>query len=239
MLNCWGAQDTAGTRAVNPSPTGGIAGVNRLMRAAAGEHDLDVVSFEDPDKGHRGVIPPKELLAQALSRGRTQYPETVEHTYRHLYQGQAYWIEAHDWRGRHWDGANVGTLSFKPGEDPNDPETQHEAMRRAIRAMLGQIRGAIDGQTIDVRRKRFTECTIWFGDGMIDWEQPVLVKVSARKAFEGRLEPDLFVCLTQAARTYDLQRLRWAGLRYKSGRKTRPVTGRTEFPPLSQEGRKQ
>lgn len=65
---------------------------------------------------------------------------------------------------------------------------------------------------------------------MIDWEKPVSLKVNGRKAFEGKLTPELFVCLTLAARTYDFDRLRWAGLRFKSGSKTRPVTGHTPFP---------
>jgi len=116
-------------------------------------------------------------------------------------------------------------VSWIADEDPQD------ALLRVIRSKLGQLRGTIDGQTIDVRRKKITELTIWIGDGMIDWDEPVTVKVSANTVFEDKLEPDLFVCLTQAARTYDFDRLRWAGLRFKSGYGADPVTGRTEFPP--------
>ncbi|MFQ5805495.1 MAG: hypothetical protein ACE5I3_03485 [Phycisphaerae bacterium] len=68
------------------------------------------------------------------------------------------------------------------------------------------------------------------GDDMIDWDQLVSLKVNGRKAFEGKLEPDLFVCLTQAVRTYDFERLRWTGLRFKSGSRTKIVTGHTPFP---------
>ncbi|MCH8807848.1 MAG: hypothetical protein IH986_17420 [Planctomycetes bacterium] len=226
VLNSWGAGDDLAQDGVSPSPEGGITESNRKLRDMADEFKLNLISFEDPDKGHGGVRPPRELLDQALSRVRQQYPNVIEHTFRYAYQGRAYWVEVHDWRGKYWVGPNLGTLRLREGEDP------HAAMRREIRSRLGRIRGRIAGQTIDVRRKHFGVCTVWFGDGMIDWEQPVLLKVSGRKAFEGLLKPDLFVCLMQAVRTYDLQRLRWAGLRFKSGRKTKPITGRTPFPTI-------
>jgi hypothetical protein len=111
-----------------------------------------------------------------------------------------------------------------------DPEVQRQATVRAIRGRLGELRGEINGQRIDVYRKRISELTIWIGDGMIDWTRPVSLKVNGRKAFDGQLSPDLFVCLTQAARTYDFDRLRWAGLRFKSGSRTKVVTGQTPFP---------
>ncbi len=50
---------------------------------------------------------------------------------------------------------------------------------------------------------------------MIDWSQPVSVTVDGKRVFVGTLKPDLLVCLLQAARTYDFDRLRWAGLRVR------------------------
>jgi hypothetical protein len=46
------------------------------------------------------------------------------------------------------------------------------------------------------------------------------------------LKPDLHVCLSQAARTLDFDRLRWAGVRVDPRGKAGPVTGRTAFPSL-------
>jgi ribonucleotide reductase alpha subunit len=71
-------------------------------------------------------------------------------------------------------------------------------------------------------------------DGMIDWEQPVILVMSGRPAFEGRLEPELYVALSQAARTWDFDRLRWAGLRFRGGGKARPVTAETSFSSLAE-----
>jgi hypothetical protein len=121
-------------------------------------------------------------------------------------------------------------LSFLEDEDPDQFDDQAEARARAVRGRLGELRGEINGQEIKVHRKKISELTVWIGDGMIDWDQPILLKVNGRKAFEGGLTPDLYVCLTQAARTYDFDRLRWAGLRFKSGSRTKVVTGQTPFP---------
>ncbi len=61
--------------------------------------------------------------------------------------------------------------------------------------------------------------TVWIGDGMVDWRQPVTVKAGGRQVFAGTLTPDLLVCLSQAARTLDFDRLRWATV--SLGRKVR------------------
>jgi len=225
VLSAWGAKDTGGSERGTQSREGGVAGLNRLLAEHAARLGLPVTTFEDPEKGHGDIYPPRPRLLPMLRKKREHYPRQVQHTFRHTYQGQAYWIEGHAWKGPHWSGPNHGHIELRPNEDPQD------ALLRVIRSKLGELRGTIDGQTIDVRRKKITELTIWIGDGMIDWEQPVTVKVSANTVFEGKLEPDLFVCLTQAARTYDFDRLRWAGLRFKSGYGADPVTGRTAFPP--------
>jgi hypothetical protein len=46
------------------------------------------------------------------------------------------------------------------------------------------------------------------------------------------LKPDLLLCLTQAARTLDFDRLRWAGVRIGARLAAAPVTAATPFPPL-------
>jgi len=140
--------------------------------------------------------------------------------FRLVCQGQVWWIEAHTWRGPWWDQKPL-KLSFRPDENPDRLDDQAEARARAVRGRLAELRGEINKQEIRVHRKKISELTIWIGDGMIDWDQPVSLKVSGRKAFEGKLTPDLLVCLTQAARTYDFDRLRWAGLRFKSGSRTK------------------
>lgn len=224
ILNVWGALDSAGGDG-RSSKTGGIAGTNRRMANLTKDLGLDVIHHELPDKGHGGNVPPRTELFALLSRRRTQHPAQVNSVFRFIHQANAYWIEGHVWRGSFWDDSKV-TLHLREGEEPQD------ALARTIRGRLGELKGKIDGQMIDVRRRKVSELTIWIGDDMIDWSRPVLVKVSGRKVYEGVLTPDLYVCLSQAARTYDLQRLRWAGLRFRSGKKTRLLTRETTFPPL-------
>ena len=230
VFACWGENDVLSADGVTPSEDGGIAGLNhRLCKLAAGL-ELPLTWYEVPDQGHRGVEPPRADIDKLLTATREHYPRSSRHVFRLVYQGRTAWIEAHVWRGPWWDDQPL-KISFREGENAGDPRVQREALARAVRGRLGQLRGEIDGQKIKVYRKKISELTVWIGDGMIDWDQPVSLKVNGRKAFEGTLTPDLFVCLTQAARTYDFDRLRWAGLRFKSGSKTRMVTGHTPFPP--------
>ncbi|HYG64448.1 MAG TPA: hypothetical protein VEL74_17855, partial [Thermoanaerobaculia bacterium] len=74
--------------------------------------------------------------------------------------------------------------------------------------------------------------TVWIGDGMVDWNQPVTLVVDGKKVWEGDLDPDLHLCLAQAARTRDFDRLRWAGLRVDDDRRVSVVTAETELPSL-------
>jgi hypothetical protein len=107
-----------------------------------------------------------------------------------------------------------------------------------VRELLGHLRGEVAGQTLKVDRRHVGEMTVWLGEGMVDWAKPVTVEVSGRRVFTGVLKPDLLVCLSQAARTLDFDRLRWAGVRVDARGKAEPITGRTGFPSLLPEGGK-
>ena len=233
VLCVWGAGDIYAGDGTELSPEGGIAGLNRGVCALAKSMDLPVVCHEYPDKGHSDVEPPKELLKDVLSKRRVQYALRVQHTFRHIGQASAYWIEGHVWKGEQWT-EKLPTVHLRADEDANRPEDVTKALVRTFRGALGELSGTVDGQVIDVRRRKVTDLTIWIGDGMIDWGKPVVVKVSGRKVHEGVLKPNLFVCLAEAARTYDFDRLRWAGLRFRSGHKTELVTGRSAHPESEQ-----
>ncbi len=60
--------------------------------------------IEIPGRGHGGATPPRDLLLEILSGRREHYPRLVEHNFRHLHQGQAYWLEAETWQGERWGG---------------------------------------------------------------------------------------------------------------------------------------
>nr|MBU0617045.1 prolyl oligopeptidase family serine peptidase [Planctomycetota bacterium] len=230
VFACWGENDVMSADYVTPSADGGIAGLNHELCRLASGLGLPLTWYEVPGQGHSSITPPRTDVDKLLSATREHYPRSIRHVFRLPYQGRTAWIEAHAWRGPWWDDQPL-KISFRDGENADDPKVQREALARAVRGRLGELRGEIDGQQINVYRKKISELTVWLGDGMIDWDQPVSLKVNGRQTFEGQLTPDLFVCLTQAARTYDFDRLRWAGLRFKSGSKTQVVTGDTPFPP--------
>jgi dienelactone hydrolase len=228
ILCVWGAGDTfyGGERI---SPEGGIAGVNRVLRDLLKEHEINATMIELPDADHHNVVPPADALATLLKQRRGHSPAKFEHTFRHVCQASAYWLEGHDWSGRQWTDKQE-TVRFRDGEDPFSDADFDQAAARTYRGLLGQLEGERDGQTLHIRRRKVREVTVWIHDDMIDWDKPVQLETGGRTRFDARLAPDLHVCLSQVARTWDFDRLRWAGLRYRSGRPAEPVTARTEFP---------
>jgi len=229
VLNIWGAEDTLavlGARTLEP--VGGIAEMNRRLVAWTRGMSLPLRNVEVPGRGHGGAEPPRAALLALLSARREHAPPVVEHNFRHLSQGHAYWLEAGSWLGGHW-GAEPPAYARQPRESDD------QAFGRAAGALLGWLRGEIAGQTLAVERRHVGELTVWIGDGMIDWGKDVTVKVAGRQVFSGRLRPDLLVCLTQAARTFDFDRLRWAGVRVDARLAARPVTGKTAFGALLSE----
>jgi predicted esterase len=217
VLCCYGAKDDAGPDG-KPSKAGGVTGVNRFIRKVAEPLKLPIKLIEDADKGHGNIVPPPEELGEILALRRSPTPKKIEQNFRVLEQGICYWIEPREWTGKQWGDAPVA-VDFKPGEKDWDEKTQRQAVARTIRALLARVKGSIDGQKIRIDRKNVKEYVIWLDDGMIDWTQPLTVNDSGSKMFDGRLEPDLLLCLTHAAETWDFERLRWAGMQCVSGKK--------------------
>jgi len=231
VLNVWGAQDTLEVLGVRgPESLGGMAAMNqRLVQWTRGMslplwHNLEI-----PGRGHGGAVPPAAALFELLSSRREHYPKRVEHNFRHLHQGNSYWLEADSWEGGHW-GSDLPTYQKRPGE------SEDQAFGRVVRELLGHLRGEVAGQTLKVDRRHVGDLTVWLGEGMVDWAKPVTVELAGRKVFAGTLRPDLLLCLSQAARTFDFDRLRWAGVRVDGKGRAEPVTVRTTFPPLLPEG---
>lgn len=223
VLCVWGVKDVEFEDG-RGNPDGGIAGLNRKLRDKAGDLKLPLTAIEDPEKGHGGIVPPAGELTKWLAGTRVHYPKSVQHTFRHIGQARAYWVEGLKWTGEQWTD-KPRSIHLREGESQYKDEDVDKAAAREYRGLLGELRGEIDGQRLRVHRRHVSELIVWIGNGMIDWDQPVVLDTGDRRPnFEGRLEPDLYICLTQAARTWDFDRLRWAGLRIKSGSKTRPVT---------------
>jgi hypothetical protein len=226
VLCVWGADDTGDDRN-RRSPDGGIAGLNRRLRTLASESAPTLTMIELPNVGHRDVVPPADEVNRILAGTRVHYPKTVRHGFRHLCQGSAYWLEAHSWTGEAWTDKR---RTIVVPADKSDADLD-ELAGREYRGLLGGLEGEIDGQQIRVQRKKINELTVWIGDGMIDWDQPVTLNTGDGKPFEVKPQPDLYICLSQAARTWDFDRLRWAGIRVRpSAGPPRLVTPQTSFP---------
>jgi pimeloyl-ACP methyl ester carboxylesterase len=225
ILSFWGAEDSMPVPAVGGRPAGTIAALNRRFVEGIRGMGLDIQHREIPGQGHNDTIPPAESVQRILSRRRPADPRRIAHTFRHLHQGRAYWLEAHSWEGEHWGGQKP-VAERRPGETPT------QALGRAIAGVLGYLGGEIRGQTVRVRSRHVAELTVWLGEDSVDWACPVRLEWQGRVVFEGTIEPSLEVCLSQADRTRDFDRLRWAGLRVGPGARVEPVTAHTEFPPL-------
>ena len=93
--------------------------------------------------------------------------------------------------------------------EPEGPEAE----AAALLARLGLLQGTRDGQSFDITTRHLAAVTVWIGDDMIDFEQPITVSVNGAVAFRGRVERDLATCLAEVERTGDRARLRWAAVR--------------------------
>ena len=70
---------------------------------------------------------------------------TVEHTFRHIGQGQAYWLEGHVGTGAQWT-QNNRTIRMREGENAFDDAELDAAVARHYRSLLGRLGGEIAGQ---------------------------------------------------------------------------------------------
>ncbi len=236
ILHAWGERDrltVPGFEGRNPS-TGTMSSLNRRLSLLIETSGLNVVDFPVPGAGHGGAEPPRRELMKILQHRRPHQGARVRHIFRHIHQAKAYWLEGHTWVGSHWG---------KPGEaiPPRRGESQAAAYGRVILERLGELRGERDGQTLRLGRRHVGELTAWLDDNLVDWQRPITVVLDGApgssgggqtRVFQGRVEPDLGVCLTQAARSRDFDRLRWAGLRIGTDRKVEIVDAQTHFPPL-------
>lgn len=218
IVCCWGERDTS-DGAGGASAAGGIAGLNRKLTKLAQGKGYSMIGHELAGVDHGGVVPPAALLDHALEKVRAQYPRKIRHTFRRITTARAYWLEARVWDGPEWTSEAM-KLTLQPGEDPR------KAMHREIRTRLGRLEGSIDGNTIKVSRKHADDIVVWLGDpAVMGWkrDEPIVLNVAGKKVFDEIVTPDLGVCLAEAARTYDFDRLRWAGLRYVGGKKVKAV----------------
>jgi hypothetical protein len=211
MLMVWGALDTTGPNG-KESPSGGIAGLNRSFAKVSGQMSLPLTTFEHPELGHGGIIPPPDELSTLLSERRTLYPPEISHWFRYPGQGRAYWVRLVEFQGQPWSDGRVH-VQLKRGDNPD------EAFLRETRRRMGKLQGHIEGQTVTVRSKRVIVVDILLNDELVDLNEPVRIKLNGRKAFDGLLERRIDTLLDVAASDWDFDRLFCTRIRVKLGRR--------------------
>jgi predicted esterase len=206
MLHVWGSKDELPVSGIDLKTLAGRANaLNERVAKLTPELALDVLNYRVEGGGH-AFEPPADLLTRLLGGGRLAHPAKVHHRFRYLVQGRASWLEALSWDGEQW---GIG------------PQRVEGSIGQMIADRAGALDGEVVGQEIRVATRHVGSFVIWIGDGMVDWSKPIKIVANGREVFEGTIAPNLGVCLTQAARTLDFDRLRWAGILIaKDGRAT-------------------
>lgn len=209
LLFVWGGNDSLEVWGYDGSLLGGIATLNRRYRTWSKDLGLPQTLIEQRGRGHGDVQPPKAEVLRALAHRRAHWPRQVDHTYRHLHQGSAYWLEAVDWTGERWAEAT-------PTPDRRSGESAGESYRRVLAPLLGHLAGSIEGQTLRITTRHVGTLDVWLGDGMFDWQQPLRVERDGQLIHDGVVNPDLALAIGESVARYELDRLRWG--RVKSHR---------------------
>ena len=228
ILHVWGSADTLGVPGLEGRDQGAgtMSSFNEMFSPYISKLGLKTVKdHRIAGAGHGGANPKKELVADLLKSERVRWPKKVQHQFRHLHQGSAYWLEAHEWQGEGW-------FDFGRRIERKKGETWPAAYGRVFLAEMGELQGEIVGQKIQVNVKHVSDFTIWLSPELIDLNQPIEVELGGKKVFAGKVEPNLAVLLNQVERTRDFERLRWAGIRIDATGNAKIVDSATVFPPL-------
>ncbi|MFH1418150.1 MAG: hypothetical protein ABII12_07705 [Planctomycetota bacterium] len=215
ILFCWGKLDTLDAEG-KPHPQGGNAHNCRRMRTV-----IEGLKFEHfhgielEGVGHMGVQPPADLLSELLDQKRAHYPDRVRQIFRLPDQSTAYWVSADAMSGEPLPDTQLN-IPVAQGADPI------VAQRKWIVDRLGLIEARCKEQTIKIRSHRVPRVVLLFSDELIDLDQPIRIFRGKRKCFQGRIERDMRVMLTEAARGWDFDRL-------PTARVVVPVGGKVKF----------
>ena len=199
MLLVWGERDTR-NRHQHDTRLGGIAGLNRALRAELPEMGVSGVEFVELEgRGHGDVIPPRERFVHYLQLRRDNNRKSISHWFRFPAQGRMGWLRQTQFAGEPWEGQLV--VRVRPGADV------HDYARRTVRRKLGLIEGHIEGQTIRIRMQHTRQAEVLLHDGLVDLSRPITLYRGRKKLFEGPVEPKITTLLTLAREDWEFQRL--------------------------------
>ncbi|MBX3395333.1 MAG: hypothetical protein KF841_08190 [Phycisphaerae bacterium] len=211
----WGEKDTLDAKG-NPDPSGGNAGISRMMAAVMQALGLDDFrGVEMAGAGHQDVVPPPAEFDWLLNRARRHYPKTIHQAFRLPQQSDAYWVSADALQCEPLSGETIN-VQFKPGEDPK------LATRRFLVSRLGLIEATCKAQSIDLRTRNVGHVNLLLSDELLDLDKPIRINRGKKELFSGKVERDLRVMLREAARGWDFDRL-------PSVRVVVPVAGKVKF----------
>ena len=221
VLNAWGDSDPLVIRDLAEKPAGTFAESNRWFARELRGLGLPITNVEVPGAEHYQMPPPMSAVWETLSRRRAVNPARVTHTFRHLHQSSAYWLEGVTWSGPSWGDPWPARVAAKPGE------SDASVLARTIEPLLGRLTGARDGQVVRITRQHIGNLVVWFGERSINWDQPVTIEVNGRAVFTGRLAPDAGLALARAKATMDFERMCFAGVRIDAAGAASVVTAAT------------
>jgi pimeloyl-ACP methyl ester carboxylesterase len=221
VRNAWGSRDPLVVRDLADQPAGTITESNRWFTNAVRGLDLPITNIEVPGAKHFQMPPPLEAVYDHLSRRRATDPPRVTHTFRHLHQASAYWLEGLTWTGDSWGEPWPARLPAQPGE------SGASVLARTLEPLLGRLSGVRDGQAVRVTRRHIGDIAVWFGEQSINWNRPVTVEVDGKAVFSGKLAQDASLALARAKATMDFDRLCFSGVRVDASGDASIVTAAT------------
>ena len=230
ILNTWGERDTLTIHGLDGKPLETFVESNRRFEREVSGTGMPIVNLEVPGGQHNQLAPPPGPIVGILAARRTEDPQRLTHTFRHLHQASCYWLEGLSWVGNRWGDPRPRLLPALDGE------SESQTIARTLEPLLGRLTGGIDGQTIRVTRRHIGDVVIWFGERMIDWERPVVIEVDGKMVFTGRVTRDAGVALARASTTMDFDALRFAGLRVRADGQASVVTAATMPDPVWRTG---
>jgi hypothetical protein len=207
VLNAWGSRDPLIIRDLAEKPAGTFAESNQWFARELKGLGLPIANIEVPGAEHYQMPPPMNAVWETLSRRRVVDPARVTHTFRHLHQASAYWIEGLSWTGDSWGDPWPARVAARPGE------SDASVLARTLEPLLGRLTGVRDGQVVRVTRTHIGDVLVWFRERSIDWDKPVTVECDGKQVFSGRIAQDAELALARARATMDFERLCFAGIR--------------------------
>ena len=214
ILHVWGAEDTINIPGLNgrDSPAR-LVDLNRRLVDLLDEMAVDnYTPLEMPGIAHSEAHPPAEMIVGTLANRRLGFEDSLDHTFRHIHQAHAGWVEGHEWSGDQW---LEPTLPVAAEDRLSQEGVAQEAA--AIEDRLGRIVATVSDNQVILETGHLSDVTVWLTPDLVDFATPLTLVHNGTEVFSGEVQPDIGVSLAYAARWMDFDRLVHAGIRITNG----------------------